>query len=130
MLQFVVRRLLLLIPILLGVSILVFLWIRALPGGPAEALLGERASPEAVAQIEKQYGLDRPIYVQYWAYLKQVASGNLGTSIVSRQPITEEIKRRFPATIELALAAMVFAILCGVPSVSLPPNGTAAPSTI
>ena len=115
MLQFVVRRLLLLIPILLGVSILVFLWIRALPGGPAEALLGERASPEAVAQIEKQYGLDRPIYVQYWAYLKQVASGNLGTSIVSRQPITEEIKRRFPATIELALAAMVFAVLCGVP---------------
>jgi peptide/nickel transport system permease protein len=115
MLQFVVRRLLLLIPILLGVSILVFLWIRALPGGPAEALLGERASPEAVAQIEEQYGLDRPIYVQYWAYLKQVASGNLGTSIVSRQPITEEIKRRFPATIELALAAMVFAVLCGVP---------------
>ena len=87
----------------------------ALPGGPAEALLGERATPEAVAQIEEQYGLDRPIYVQYWAYLKQVASGNLGTSIVSRQPITEEIKRRFPATIELALAAMVFAVLCGVP---------------
>ena len=115
MLQFVVRRLLLLIPILLGVSILVFLWIRALPGGPAEALLGERASPENVARIEEQYGLDRPIFVQYWAYLKQVASGNLGTSIVSRQPITEEIKRRFPATIELALAAMVFAVLCGVP---------------
>ena len=115
MLRFVVRRLLLLIPILLGVSILVFLWIRALPGGPAEALLGERASPEAVAQIEKQYGLDRPIYVQYWAYLKQVASGNLGTSIVSRRPITEEIGRRFPATIELALAAMLFAVICGVP---------------
>jgi peptide/nickel transport system permease protein len=115
MLPFVVRRLLLLIPILLGVSLLVFLWIRALPGGPAEALLGERASPEAVAQIEAQYGLDRPIYVQYWAYLKQVASGNLGTSIVSRQPITEEIKRRFPATIELALAAMLFAVIFGVP---------------
>jgi peptide/nickel transport system permease protein len=115
MLPFVVRRLLLLIPILLGVSLLVFLWIRALPGGPAEALLGERASPEAVAQIEAQYGLDRPIYVQYWAYLKQVASGNLGTSIVSRQPITEEIRRRFPATIELALAAMVFAVIFGVP---------------
>jgi peptide/nickel transport system permease protein len=115
MLQFVVRRLLLLIPILLGVSILVFLWIRALPGSPAAALLGERASPEAVAQIEEQYGLDRPIHIQYWAYLKQVASGNLGTSIISRQPITEEIKRRFPATVELAFSAMVFAVLCGVP---------------
>jgi peptide/nickel transport system permease protein len=95
--------------------LLVFLWIRALPGSPAAALLGERATPEAVAQIESQYGLDRPIYVQYWAYLKQVASGNLGTSIISRQPVTEEIKRRFPATIELALAAMVFAVVFGVP---------------
>jgi peptide/nickel transport system permease protein len=113
--RFVVRRLLLLIPILLGVSLLVFLWIRALPGGPAESLLGDRATPEAVEQVERQYGLDRPIYVQYWAYLKQVASGDLGTSIASRRPVTEEIGRRFPATIELALAAMLFAVACGVP---------------
>ena len=64
MLRFLVRRLLLLVPILLGVSILIFAWIRALPGSPAEALLGERATPEAVAQIKHQYGLDRPVYEQ------------------------------------------------------------------
>ena len=66
MLRFVVRRLLLLVPILLGLSILVFVWIRALPGSPAQALLGERATPETIRQINHQYGLDQPIYVQYW----------------------------------------------------------------
>jgi len=115
MLRFVARRLLLLVPILLGVSILLFLWIRALPGGPAESLLGERATPEAVEQIERIYGLDRPIYVQYVKYLEKLVTGDLGTSIASRRPVTEEIGRRFPATIELALAAMVFAIALGVP---------------
>jgi peptide/nickel transport system permease protein len=115
MLKFVVRRLLLLVPILLGLSILLFLWIRALPGGPAESLLGERATPEAIEQVERAYGLDRPIYVQYLKYLQNLASGDLGTSIASRRPVTEEIGRRFPATIELALAAMIFATVLGIP---------------
>jgi len=114
MLKFVVRRLLLLIPILLGLSFLVFLWIRALPGGPAEALLGERATPEAIAQIEHDYGLDKPIPVQYWDYLKTTAAGDLGTSVTTRRPVTDELKQRFPATIELALAAMLFSLL-GIP---------------
>jgi peptide/nickel transport system permease protein len=115
MLRFVVRRLLLLVPILLGLSILLFLWIRALPGGPAESLLGERATPEAIEQIERVYGLDRPIYEQYLKYMENLLQGELGTSIASRRPVTEEIGRRFPATIELALAAMFFAILLGIP---------------
>jgi peptide/nickel transport system permease protein len=115
MLRFVVRRLLLLVPILVGLSILVFLWIRALPGSPAFALLGERATPETIAQIERQYGLDRPIHVQYWRYIENVTKGDLGDSIVSRRPVTEELKQRFPATIELALAAMVFSIVVGIP---------------
>jgi peptide/nickel transport system permease protein len=115
MLKFVVRRLLLLIPILIGLSILVFLWIRALPGSPAESLLGEHATPEAVAQIRHQYGLDQPIYEQYWHYLETIGSGNLGTSIASTRTVTYEIEHRFPATIELALAAMIFAIGVGVP---------------
>ena len=72
MLRFVARRLLLLVPILLGLSILLFLWIRALPGGPAESLLGERATPEAIEQIERIYGLDRPIQEQYWQYLQNL----------------------------------------------------------
>ena len=115
MLRFVVRRLLLLVPILLGLSILVFGWIRALPGGPAEALLGERATASSIAQIEKQYGLDEPIYVQYWSYLKTVVEGDFGTSIKTRQPVVEEIKRRFPATVELAVAAGLFSIVFGIP---------------
>src|SRR6266508_5161760 len=115
MLRFVVRRLLLLVPILLGLSILVFAWIRALPGGPAEALLGERVTAARVAQIRHTYGLDRPLPVQYWAYLKETAKGDLGVSISSRRTVTYEIKQRFPATIELAVAAMIFAVGLGIP---------------
>jgi peptide/nickel transport system permease protein len=114
-LQFVVRRLLLLVPILIGLSILVFLWIRALPGTPATALLGERATAQAVAAIREQYGLDDPLHKQYWAYLKTVGNGDFGTSVTSRRPVVEEFKRRFPATIELALAAMIFSIGLGLP---------------
>jgi peptide/nickel transport system permease protein len=115
MLRFVVRRLLLLVPILLGLSILVFLWIRALPGGPAQALLGERLTPEARLEIERQYGLDRPLHVQYVRYLRTVGRAELGTSITTRRPVTDELRERFPATIELALAAMLFSILVGIP---------------
>jgi peptide/nickel transport system permease protein len=115
MLRFVVRRLLLLIPILIGVSILVFFWIRALPGSPATALLGERATVAAIEALNKQYGLDKPIHEQYFAYVKQTAGGNLGTSQTSRRPVFDELKQRFPATIELAVSAMLFSILLGIP---------------
>jgi peptide/nickel transport system permease protein len=116
MLRFIVRRLLLLIPILLGVSILVFIWIRLLPGSPAEALLGERATPQSIAQIRHQYGLDQPLYIQYWRYLVEtVGHLNLGTSIKTFRPVTEELQQRFPATVELAIAAMIFAVSFGVP---------------
>jgi peptide/nickel transport system permease protein len=114
-LRFVVRRLLLLVPILLGLSILVFLWIRALPAGPAESLLGERATPETIRQIEEQYGLNEPIHVQYLKYVRTLASGDLGTTIRTRRPVTDELKERFPATIELTIAALLFATLLGIP---------------
>jgi peptide/nickel transport system permease protein len=114
-LRFAVRRLFLLVPILLGLSILVFLWIRALPGGPAASILGERATPEAIEQVNRQYGLDRPIWVQYSKYVQSLLQGDLGTSIASRRPVTEEISRRFPATVELAMAAMIFAVGLGIP---------------
>jgi peptide/nickel transport system permease protein len=114
-LKFSVRRLLQLIPILLGLSILIFVWIRALPGGPAEALLGERATRESIEQVRRAYGLDKPIHQQYLAYAKRVATGDLGQSIISRRPVTTEIRERFPATIELSLAAMFFAIGIGIP---------------
>jgi peptide/nickel transport system permease protein len=115
MLRFVVRRLLLLVPILVGLSILVFFWIRALPGGPAAALLGERATPQAVAAIRHQYGLDEPIYVQYGKYAKQLVTLNFGNSSTSREAVSTEFRRRFPATVELAVAAGFFSILFGIP---------------
>jgi len=116
MLRFIVRRLLLLVPILIGVSILVFIWIRLLPGSPAQALLGERATPQSIAQLNRQFGLDKPLYVQYWRYLVEtVGHLNLGTSIKTFRPVTFEIQNRFPATVELALGAMVFALAFGIP---------------
>ena len=115
MLRYLVRRLLLLIPILLGVSLLIFFWIRALPGSPAESLLGERATPGLVQVYRHRYGLDKPVYVQYWSYLKTTASGDLGVSVASRRTVVAEIKARFPATVELAVAAMIFAVSFGVP---------------
>ena len=115
MLRFVVRRLLLLVPILLGLSILVFLWIRALPGDPASALLGERATASRIAEVRHRYGLDRPIVEQYWDYLKTTASGDLGQSIASRRSVMSEIRQRFPATLQLAIVAMIFALGVGLP---------------
>ena len=98
MFRYVVRRLLLLVPILIGLSILVFIWVRALPGSPAEALLGERATPAAVERLNKQYGLDKPVYEQYLNYLDQTVHFDFGLSIASRRTVAEEIKTRFPAS--------------------------------
>ncbi|TMK32901.1 MAG: ABC transporter permease [Actinobacteria bacterium] len=115
MLRYLVRRLLLLVPILLGVSILIFFWVRALPGSPADALLGERATPALVKQYRHLYGFDRPIYVQYWKYLGTLAHGDLGVSIADHRHVAREIGDRFPATMELATAAMLFSIVLGIP---------------
>ena len=115
MLRYAVRRLLLLVPILIGLSILIFSWIHALPGSPAESLLGERADAQSITQIRTQLGLDKPIYVQYWRYVETVGGGDLGTSIATRRPVTEEIRQRFPATVELTLAAGFIAVLIGIP---------------
>jgi peptide/nickel transport system permease protein len=114
-LRFVVRRLLLLVPVLIGLSILIFCWVRALPGTPVESLLGERADEQSIAQMRDQLGLDDPLPLQYWRYVKTIGSGNLGVSIASRRAITDEIKERFPATIELAFAAGLFAVMLGIP---------------
>jgi len=115
-LRYIVRRLLLLIPILIGVSLLIFFWIRALPGSPAESLLGERATPALVQAYRKKYGLDKPIVEQYFTYLKTTAiDRDLGVSVASHRKVWTEIRQKFPATIELAAAAMIFAVAFGLP---------------
>lgn len=115
MLRFVARRLALLVPILIGVSILVFVFVRQLPGGPCIALLGERATEATCRAIEGELGLDQPVYEQYLTYVKNLASGDLGSSSVTRRPVSEELAQRFPATVELGLAAILFAVVVGVP---------------
>lgn len=115
MLKFIARRLLLLVPILFGLSIIVFAFVRSLPGGPAQALLGERARPEQVRGIEEELGLNEPVYVQYSKYMGRVLSGDLGNSVITRRPVTEELGEKFPATVELAVAAMLFALTVGLP---------------
>ncbi len=115
MLRFVVRRLLLLVPILIGLSVLLFAWVRALPGGPAIALLGERATPEAVERVNRLYGLDRPLHEQYFTYMGRVLQLDFGASSRTNQPVLDELFRTFPATVELAFFALVFALLAGIP---------------
>ena len=115
MFNYILRRLIFTVPILLGLSILVFLFVRALPGGPAIALLGERATEESVEQIEEELGLDDPLPLQYGAYLGNLLEGDLGSSVSTRRPVSEELKQRFPATFELTMMAMLFAVIVGIP---------------
>ncbi|MFD4141998.1 MULTISPECIES: ABC transporter permease [unclassified Streptomyces] len=115
MLRLVVRRLLQLIPTLLGLSVLLFLWLNRLPGGPASAILGERATEAEVARINRALGLDQPVYVQYWRFLKRIFELDLGTSTQTGQPVWDEFTLRFPATVELSIAAMLIAIVVGIP---------------
>src|SRR5204863_4811488 len=103
MLRYIVRRLLLLVPILLGVSILIFGWIHALPGSPAQSLLGERATPRLVKAYNEKYGYNRSIPTQYVSYLKTVGEFDFGTSIATHRSVSSELRDRFPATIELTL---------------------------
>jgi peptide/nickel transport system permease protein len=114
-LRFIVRRLLQLIPILLGLSVLLFAWLRALPGGPAQAALGERATPEAIAQYNELFGLDEPLYVQYLRFLQRAVTLDFGSSTQYGRPVTDVFLERFPGTIELTIFAMVFAIGVGIP---------------
>lgn len=115
MLRFVVRRLLLLVPVLFGLSVLLFVWLRALPGDPARALLGEKATPEAIARITAQYGFDQPLLVQYGTYVGQLVQGNFGASPRTGEPVLATFLDRFPATVELALAALLIAVAVGIP---------------
>jgi peptide/nickel transport system permease protein len=111
----VLRRLGLTLPILIGLSVLLFAWLRVLPGGPAAAVLGERADPATIASVERAYGFDRPLPEQYAEYVGRLVRLDLGTSIRSREPVVDEIQRRFPATVQLALAGVLLATAVGVP---------------
>lgn len=115
-LTLIAKRLLIAIPTLLALTLVVFLMVKAVPGDPAQILLGERASPAALAVLRHDMGLDRPILIQYGMFLEKLSVLDLGRSITTGEDITEIIGHKFPATIELAIAGMLFAILIGIPT--------------
>lgn len=115
MTRFLLRRLFLTIPVLIGVATLVFSLIHLVPGDPVQAMLGESASPQDVAQLRTKLGLDRPLYEQYATFARGIVRGDLGTSLRTNQPVTDVILERMPATMELALAAMIAAIAFAIP---------------
>jgi peptide/nickel transport system permease protein len=113
--RYAIRRSLTLVPVLLGVSLLVFSFIHLIPGDPALTMLGERATPEKVAEVRARLGLDRPIWQQYLLYVGNALHGDLGVSIVRGDPVASDLLRRFPATVELAVAAIAVAVALGIP---------------
>ncbi|KJE27459.1 binding--dependent transport system inner membrane component family protein [Geobacillus kaustophilus] len=114
MLSYAVRRVLMVIPVLFGMSLVVFFMIRAIPGNPAQVILGQKATKEAVAALTHKLGLDQPWYVQYMKYIGGLLHGDLGESIRTGAPIAEEIWPYLAATIELSLVAMLIAVVIGV----------------
>lgn len=115
MTNFIIRRLLIAIPTLIGVSFIVFLSLRLVPGDPARALAGELATPEYIASVRESLGLDQPIFVQYTTYMGRMLQGDMGRSVRSRIPVTDEIRIRLPRTLTLAFVSLFFAAAIGIP---------------
>jgi peptide/nickel transport system permease protein len=111
---YIIKRLLQIIPVLLGVTLIAFALIHLAPGDPVRTMLGQHATQQEINEIRTKYGLDQPLYIQYFIWLGDVLQGDLGKSILSRENVSTEIASRFPNTIELAIAAMLFATVVGV----------------
>ena len=116
MLNYIIKRLFSTIPVLIGISLLLFFMLRMLPGDPAQVLAGQMATPQEIENIRQQLGLDRPIYVQYAAYLGRLARFDLGRSARTQNPVTQEIWARLPNTRLLAVVALTLACLFGIPA--------------
>ena len=115
MLLFLIRRLLLAIPALLGLMVLTFVLVRVVPADPATTLAGETATPQQVQEIRRKYGFDRPLYEQFAIYVGQVARGDLGNSVFSNRPVMDDVRRTLPATLELIVVSLLLAALIGIP---------------
>ncbi len=114
MLNYVLKRLLGLIPTLLIVAVLVFSFVHLLPGDPARLIAGPEADAQVIALVRQQLGLDQPLHVQFWHYITHVLQGDFGTSMVSRRPVSEEIASRFLPTLWLTITSMIWAVLFGM----------------
>ena len=114
-LEFILRRVLTSLLVLIGVSIITFALARVVPGNPAELYIGPKARADDIARVTKELGLDKPLPVQYAIYMGQLVRGDLGNSISTKRPITQELADRLPATLELLMTGMLLAVLLGVP---------------
>jgi peptide/nickel transport system permease protein len=115
MTQYILRRVLLAIPVVLGILVVTFAMARLIPGDPCRSILGERATQAACDRFIKEFGLDQPIPVQFWIYIKDLARGDFGDSIRFGRPVTTILIERLPTTIELGLIAMIIAMILGLP---------------
>ena len=115
MLQYIIRRLVQAIPVLFGVSLVVFFGMHVIPGNVAQMILGDKATPEALARLTRELGLDQPIYKQYWTFFSHAITGDFGTSLRTQNPVWEDIWTAFPITVQLALSSMLFALVVGIP---------------
>ncbi len=115
MLKYIIRRLIYSLPVLFGVLLITFVLARAVPGDPCKAILGEKATPEVCERFIHEKGLDRPVHIQFFYYLKDLAHGDLGNSIRFRRPITQILSERLPTTMELGFFALFLATLVGIP---------------
>jgi peptide/nickel transport system permease protein len=125
--RFILQRLVIAIPTLVVVTFLIFMIVRLIPGDPAKILAGDWATPEVVAQLRADWGLDKPLLVQYWIYLQNLARGNLGRSIATRDTVVHELAQRYPTTLSLAglgiLVAMVLGFTAGITAARKPFTG-------
>ncbi|WP_125154066.1 ABC transporter permease [Clostridium rectalis] len=114
MMKYIIKRVVQLIPVIIGVSILVFLVMHVFTTDPASIILGQHATAEQVEKLREELGLNKPLYIQYFIFIKGVFKGDLGTSLISKTPVTREILSRFPATLELALISIIIASVFGI----------------
>ena len=116
MARYILRRLLLMVIVLLGMSVITFALTHIVPGNPARLLAGQHATQEQVEAVAKLYGLDRPVVEQYWVYIGGLFRGDLGMSLTTRRPVADDLRQYLPATIELTTAAMLLVIGLGLPT--------------
>jgi peptide/nickel transport system permease protein len=115
MLMFILRRIVMVVPTMFGLLVVTFLFTHVFPNDPSSALAGDNATPEQIQELRHQYGFDRPIYTQFVLYIGQVARGNFGKSIYTQRPVSEDLVRRLPATLELTFIALLIAAAIGIP---------------
>ncbi len=113
--RYIVKRLLAAIPVLIGVTLLTFTISHIIPGDPVRATLGPHPTPEAVELLRQEWGMDRPVYIQYLQYMKNLLRGDLGTSFQTNRPVKEDLKQYFPATFELTVVSLIFSLFLGIP---------------